>query len=178
MEGICCALRGCSLGVSWVFRMYFVAFVALSQSVSNVLAIRQQHYGRPSAAVGADLSCPHIWIHPRNGKRKCVCGDLDTHIWLCEYVYLVMQGHGRDESVPYAWRNVRNVFILCILHIRYAKVWFLRHKSMVFGVQKPPFYIAKTPFLKCKNGVLNLEHIRQYKNTECFLLPHKWAVDM
>ena len=59
-------------------------------------------------------------------------------------------------------RNVRNVFILCMLHIRYAKVWFLRHKSMVFGVQKPPFYIAKTPFLKYQNGVLNLEHIRQY----------------
>ena len=53
-------------------------------------------------------------------------------------------------------RNVRNVFILCMLHIRYAKVWFLRHKSMVFGVQKPPFYIAKTHFLKC--NILNKEH--------------------
>ena len=59
-------------------------------------------------------------------------------------------------------RNVRNVFILCVLHIRYAKRGGLRHKSMVFGVQKPPFYIAKTPFLKYQNGVLNLEHIRQY----------------
>ena len=59
-------------------------------------------------------------------------------------------------------RNVRNVFILCMLHIHHAKVWFLSHKSMVFGVQKPPFYIAKTPFLKYQNGVLNLEHIRQY----------------
>ena len=47
-------------------------------------------------------------------------------------------------------RNVRNVFILCVLHIRYAKRGVLRHKSMVFGVQKPPFYIAKTPFLKCE----------------------------
>ena len=27
-------------------------------------------------------------------------------------------------------RNVRNVFILCMLHLRHAKVWFLRHKSM------------------------------------------------
>ena len=53
-------------------------------------------------------------------------------------------------------RNVRNVFILCMLHIRHAKRWFLRHKSMVFGVQKPPFYIAKTPFLKC--NILNKEH--------------------
>ena len=44
-------------------------------------------------------------------------------------------------------RNVRNVFILCMLHTHYAKVWFLRHKSMVFSVQNPPFYIAKRGFL-------------------------------
>jgi len=43
-----------------------------------------------------------------------------------------------------------------MLHIHHAKVWFLRCKSMVFGVQKPPFYIAKTPFLKC--NILNKEH--------------------
>ena len=53
-------------------------------------------------------------------------------------------------------RNVRNVFVICMLHIHHAKVWFLRCKSMVFGVQKPPFYIAKTPFLKC--NILNKEH--------------------
>ena len=53
-------------------------------------------------------------------------------------------------------RNVRNVFVICMLHIRRVKVWFLRCKSMVFGVQKPPFYIAKTPFLKC--NILNKEH--------------------
>ena len=44
-------------------------------------------------------------------------------------------------------RNVRNVFVICVLHIRHAKVWFLRCKSMVFSVQKPPFYIAKRGFL-------------------------------
>ncbi len=93
-----------------------------------------------------------------------------------------MQGYGRDESAPTPggmfaahfvgerWcfaecsprirnpfempsRNVRNVFVFCVLHIRRAKVWFLRRKSMVFGVQKPPFYIAKTPFLACKKWV-------------------------
>ena len=86
-----------------------------------------------------------------------------------------MQGYGRDESAPTPGgmfvtnfvgerniinkpfrmpsRNVRNVFVICVLHIRRAKVWFLRHKSMVFGVQKPPFYIAKTPFLACKKWV-------------------------
>ena len=87
-----------------------------------------------------------------------------------------MQGYGRDESVPYAcgvvrgcfvvecvyfaecslgisWvlvgysRNVRNVFVICTLHIRHAKVGFLPCKSMVFGVQKGGFYIAKVWFL-------------------------------
>ena len=53
-------------------------------------------------------------------------------------------------------RNVRNVFVICVLHIRRVKVWFLRYKSMVFGVQKGGFYIAKTPFLKC--NILNKEH--------------------
>ena len=43
--------------------------------------------------------------------------------------------------------NVRNVFVICVLHIRRAKVWFLRCKSMVFGVQKGGFYIAKVWFL-------------------------------
>ena len=32
-------------------------------------------------------------------------------------------------------RNVRNVFVICVLHIRRVKVWFLRCKSMVFGMQ-------------------------------------------
>ena len=44
-------------------------------------------------------------------------------------------------------RNVRNVFVICVLHIRRAKVWFLRYKSMVFVVQKGGFYIAKVWFL-------------------------------
>ena len=44
-------------------------------------------------------------------------------------------------------RNVRNVFVICVLHIRRVKVWFLRCKSMVFGVQKGGFYITKVWFL-------------------------------
>ena len=44
-------------------------------------------------------------------------------------------------------RNVRNVFILCMLHTRKTKVWFLACKSMVFGVQKVGFCIAKVWFL-------------------------------
>ena len=44
-------------------------------------------------------------------------------------------------------RNVRNVFILCMLHIHKPKVWFLPCKSMFFGVQKGGFCIAKVWFL-------------------------------
>ena len=91
-----------------------------------------------------------------------------------------MLGYGRDESAPTPggmfaahfvgerWcfaecsprirnpfrihsRNVRNVFVICVLHIRRVKVWFLRHKSMVFGVQKPPFWRARSGFLQSLN---------------------------
>ena len=44
-------------------------------------------------------------------------------------------------------RSVRNVFILCTLRVRKTKVWFLPCKSMVFGVQKGGFCIAKVWFL-------------------------------
>ena len=79
-------------------------------------AIRQQRYRSSSAAVGARFIAPAYTYSPRIRN---------------------------PFEMPS--RNVRNVFILCMLHIRYAKVWFLRYKSMVFGVQKPPFYIATNP---------------------------------
>ena len=60
----------------------------------------------------------------------CICNPFETHS-----------------------RNVSNMFVICVLHIRRVKVWFLRCKSMVFGVQKGGFYIAKVWFLQCKNGV-------------------------
>ena len=106
---------------------------ALSQTISSVTANRQQRYRNPLAPVGVRFIVP---------------------------AYTYSQRIRNPFEMPS--RNIRNVFILCMLHIHHAKVWFLRHKSMVFGVQKPPFYIAKTPFLKYQNGVLNLEHIRQY----------------
>ena len=113
---------------------------ALRQTVSSVIADRQQRYSKPSAALRQTVSS-------RRGR-------------FIVPAYTYSQRIRNPFEMPS--RNVRNVFILCMLHIHYAKVWFLRHKSMVFAVQKPPFYIAKTPFLKYKNGVLNLEHIRQY----------------
>ena len=92
----------------------------------------------------------------------CVFNETDTR-------FLFMSGYGHDESAPtpnglFATHfvggrciinnpfrihscNVRNVFVICVLHIRRVKVWFLRCKSMVFGVQKGGFCIAKVWFL-------------------------------
>ena len=35
---------------------------------------------QPSAAVGADLSRPHICKHPRNGGRKCVFDEMNARV--------------------------------------------------------------------------------------------------
>jgi len=43
--------------------------VVFKKTKSMFFAIRQQRYRSSSAAVGADLSCPHIWMYPRNGGR-------------------------------------------------------------------------------------------------------------
>ncbi|WP_314962452.1 hypothetical protein [Prevotella pallens] len=37
--------------------------------------------GRPLAAVGADLSRPHIRKHPRNGGGKCGFSGVKTRNW-------------------------------------------------------------------------------------------------
>ena len=50
-------------------------------------------------------------------------------------------------------RNVCNVFVFCMLHIRITKVWFLTCKSMVFVVQKYGFWCAKRGFLSYKSMV-------------------------
>ena len=81
-------------------------------------AIRQQRYRRPSAAVGVRFIAPAYTYSPRNGNL------FETHS-----------------------RNVRNVFVICVLHIRCVKVWFLACKKGVFGVQKGGFCIAKVWFL-------------------------------
>ena len=89
-----------------------------------VVAIRQQHYWQVVS------SCRGRFIVPVYLYSTCICNPFETH--LC---------------------NVRNVFVICVLHIRRVKVLFLRCKSMVFGVQKGGFYIAKVWFLQCKKGV-------------------------
>ena len=44
----------------------------------GVLRIVRHVIGSLSAAVGADLSRPHIRKHPHNGKRICVFNDVKT----------------------------------------------------------------------------------------------------
>ena len=73
----------CLLVSCGVFCVYFVG-------VRGFFTVCSPRYRRPSAAVGADLSCPRIRIHPRNGERKCVFGEMDMCIWWREYTYLVM----------------------------------------------------------------------------------------
>ena len=61
-------LTECFVGVCGVFATHFVGgrclinnpFAMFWQTVCNVLADRQQCFGKPQAAVGADLSCPQI----------------------------------------------------------------------------------------------------------------------
>ena len=106
-------------------------FVVISWVFIALLTIRSQRNGRLLAAVGADLSCPCIRARHTFVKRwGHICNPFETH--LC---------------------NVRNVFVICVLHIRRVKVWFLRCKSMVFALQKLPFWLTKTTFLTCKKWV-------------------------
>ena len=99
----------------------FVLFV-LWQFVVGILAICQQCFGNLSAAVGSRFIVPTYTYSPR------------------------IRNLFRIHS-----RNVRNVFVICELHIRHTKVWFLRCKSMVFGVQEGGFCVAKVWFLQNLN---------------------------
>ncbi|WP_455106649.1 hypothetical protein, partial [Prevotella pallens] len=58
-----------------------------------------------------------------------------------------------SKSLPAQLCQQGNFFIFNKLYFRYY-----------LGVQKPPFYIAKTPFLKC--NILN----KEYGKTECGII--------
>ena len=107
-------------GWMWIF---CGVFAILFQFASSVIS-------RPLAAVGTDLSCPHIRKHPQNDEQKCVCYETNMRIWWCENTDLTMQGYGHDESVPYAWRCVRGKFrkaymrfIVSRMHINLQNKW-------------------------------------------------------
>ena len=95
---------------------------ALRQTVRTHLAICQQCFGNPSAAVGVRFIVPAYTYSQR------------------------IRNPFRIHS-----RNVRNVFAICVLHIHYAKVWFLACKNPLFTLQKPPFWRARSGFLQSLN---------------------------
>ena len=97
-------LAVCSLGVSWCVRSII---------------------GSPSAAVGADLSCPHIRIrHAFANCLKCIHGTFATCSLSVCYI-IAIQKYG-----------------FCV-----AKVWFLSCKKGGFTLQKYGSYNSKVWFL-------------------------------
>ncbi|WP_449023289.1 hypothetical protein [Prevotella pallens] len=103
-------LAECFVGISWVF-------VAL-------LIIRLQRNGSPSAAVGADLSCPRIRIrHAFANCLKCIHGVFATCSLSVCYIIAIQK---------YGFCN--------------AKVWFLACKKGVFALQKYGFCNSKVWF--------------------------------
>ena len=65
----------------------------------------------------------------------CVNVDILRNV---SWAFVEYSQHIRNPFEMYS-RSVRNVFIICMLHNRHSKVWFLHCKSMVFGVQKGGF---------------------------------------
>ena len=61
------------VGVRWVFRVFSWAFRGHFVECSP-------RYRNPSAAVGADLSCPHIRKHPRNEEWKRIFDNVKTRV--------------------------------------------------------------------------------------------------
>ena len=74
-------------------------------------------------------------------------------------------------------RNVRNVFVFCMLHIRITKVWFLTCKSMVFDVQKGGFWVTKVWFLffECCIVAIRSPRIRRMSATLLQSVCHVFA---
>ena len=111
-------------------------------------------------------------------KRKHVFNNVEMHFGLWKYTFLVMQKYGHDESVPYAWRNVRcgipirsthyyniyntssqtvhNIIVTRPQLVYFVMVTHSENKNPLFALQKPYFCTPKTPFLHAKKGVFAL----------------------
>ena len=66
----------------YAYGMYAAIVYAQSMFIPRTRNIypRTPMFTPRAPTVGADLSCPHIRKHPRNGERECVCGEMETHI--------------------------------------------------------------------------------------------------
>ena len=119
--------------------------------------------------------------------------NVETRIWLCGNAHLITNRHalgqseyGRNESVPYAWRNVRNqfrggrgelrsvslaiswvlrehspnirnVFAICLIYIR--KMFATRWLSVCYTLteEKGDFQRVKVWFLHYKSMVFGVQ---------------------
>ena len=101
-------------------------FVAFWQIASNVWQTV-----RSASAIGSQ---PISWVYV--GILRSV---LQSISWYSPRIRNPFRIHSR---------NVRNVFVFCMLHIRITKVWFLTCKSMVFDVQKYGFCFLNVALLQ------------------------------
>ena len=118
----CCKFYTFFMFVCWGIVVWSAEWCSVFRSVlvdrQQCLAIRSQRIRNRLAAVGVRFIVPAYTYSPR------------------------IRNPFRIHS-----RNVCNVFVFCMLHIRITKVWFLTCKSMVFGVQKGGFWVTKVWFL-------------------------------
>ena len=170
----CCIVANCSLGV----------FVG----VRCIIAIRSPLVGRPLAAVGADLSRPHIRKHPQNGEQKCVCGDLNIRILRCGHPFAMKRIHVFNNGKIRIWQR-KNTGTMnrplrlaeCKLGVLGVFVDILRSVSWefrgwmwifcgvfatcsfcvcyIFTEQKYGFCRVKVWFLACKKGVFTTQKV-------------------
>ena len=105
---------GISRNVCWYLEERFVcislAYVVFSRCIRNVIADRQQHYRNPLAVVGVRFIVP---------------------------AYTYSQQHWKPFEM--LSRNIRNVLIICRLHIQHLKVWVLHSKDALLRCKRRPF---------------------------------------
>ena len=101
---VLCVFRWCSLRISRIVRWHFAEC-----SPRNWQTVRSRRGPIYRARI---YECTH---EIGNGnvysmKWMYIFNNVKTRVWWNGYVHLIMSGYGHDESVPYAWRNVRNQF--------------------------------------------------------------------
>ena len=112
----------------------------------------------------------------------CVFNETDTRFWLRQDTGAMNRPLRLTEcSHPISWvyvecfaeysprihnpfrmhsRNVRNVFVICMLHIRRVKVWFLACKKGVFTLQKYGFCVLNVVLLQFVRNVIAIRSQR------------------
>ena len=104
----------CLQSVSWLFRGWMLGVYGVFRGYFvGVRCIINNPFAVKWQAVSSRRG---RFIAPAYLYSTYICNPFETH--LC---------------------NVRNVFVICVLHIRRVKVWVLRCKSMGFSMQKPHF---------------------------------------